>query len=392
MNKKSSLFFLSLLCFSLADIYDGLGPFLGVFLQKNGWTPDEIGYVMALGGLIGILCTTPMGAFVDFTHKKRLLIAAASLSIVISSVFIFYCWDFWAVLLSKLIQGIAGAVLPSAVTAVTLGLVGIAFLNKQLGTNEAWNHAGNAATAVLSGIIGYFWGLSGILFILCAMGILALFCLKNIDPRLIDYNNARGLQDNKEAIGNRQLFQNKGLLLISFTLFFFHLGNAALLPLLGQSAVAHFDVEPASYTAFTIIVAQATMIPVAVMSAKLAEKKGYHFLFYLALIVLPIRGILAGTWQNPWNIIPVQILDGVGAGILGVATPGIVAHLLKGTGHINLGLGFALTIQSIGASLSNGYGGAIAHYLGYGQAFIGLAAAPLFGLALFFFGERKKLL
>lgn len=392
MNKKSSLFFLSLLCFSLADIYDGLGPFLGVFLQKNGWTPDEIGYVMALGGLIGILCTTPMGAFVDFTHKKRLLIAAASLSIVISSVFIFYCWDFWAVLLSKLIQGIAGAVLPSAVTAVTLGLVGIAFLNKQLGTNEAWNHAGNAATAVLSGIIGYFWGLSGILFILCTMGILALFCLKNIDPRLIDYNNARGLQDNKEAIGNRQLFQNKGLLLISFTLFFFHLGNAALLPLLGQSAVAHFDVEPASYTAFTIIVAQATMIPVAVMSAKLAEKKGYHFLFYLALIVLPIRGILAGTWQNPWNIIPVQILDGVGAGILGVATPGIVAHLLKGTGHINLGLGFALTIQSIGASLSNGYGGVIAHYLGYGQAFIGLAAAPLFGLALFFFGERKKLL
>lgn len=216
--------------FSLADIYDGLGPFLGVLLQKNGWTPDEIGYVMTLGGLIGILCTAPMGAFVDYTHKKRTVITAASLSIVISSVFIFYCSDFWAVLLSKLIQGVAGAVLPSAVTAVTLGLVGIASLNRQLGTNEAWNHAGNAATAVLSGAVGYFWGLNAILSILCAMGILALFCVKNIDPRLIDYNNARRLQDNKEAIGNRQLFQNRGLLLIGFTLFFFHLGNAALLP------------------------------------------------------------------------------------------------------------------------------------------------------------------
>lgn len=115
-------------------------------------------------------------------------------------------------------------------------------------------------------------------------------------------------------------------------------------------------------------------------------------MFYLALAVLPIRGIPAGTWQNPWNIIPVQILDGVGAGILGVATPGIVAGLLKGTGHINLGLGFVLTVQSIGASLSNGYGGMLAHYPGYGAAFLGLAAVPLFGLALFFLGERKKLL
>lgn len=392
MNKKSSLLFLSLLCFSLADITDGLGPFLGVFLQQNNWTPDEIGYVMTLGGIIGILCTTPLGAFIDHTRKKRTAVAVSTLLIVSSSVFIFYCSDFMAVLISKLIQGIAGAVLPSAVTAVTLGLVGMKHLAKRLGINEAWNHAGNAATAILSGIIGYFYGLNGILLILCIMEIIALFCLKNINPKLIDHEKARGLQKNQTAICSRQLFQNKGLLAVSFTLFFFHLGNAALLPLLGQAAVAHFGVEPASYTAFTIIVAQAAMIPVAIISSKLADKKGYHFLFYIALIILPIRGILAGTWQNPWNIIPVQILDGIGAGILGVATPGIVAQILKGSGHVNLGLGFALTIQSVGASLSNGYGGIVAHYAGYGTAFIGLALVPFFGLMLFVFGVRKKLL
>lgn len=45
--------------------------------------------------------------------------------------------------------------------------------------------------------------------------------------------------------------------------------------------------------------------------------------------------------HGPWSIIPVQILDGVGAGILGVVTPGLAARLLNGTGHVNLGLAAA---------------------------------------------------
>ena len=69
----------------------------------------------------------------------------------------------------------------------------------------------------------------------------------------------------------------------------------------------------------------------------------------MALLALPVRGCIAGLWNTPWNIIPVQLLDGVGAGLLGVATPGIVARLLQGGGHINMGLGFVLTIQGVGS-------------------------------------------
>ena len=77
------------------------------------------------------------------------------------------------------------------------------------------------------------------------------------------------------------------------------------------------------------------------------------------------------------------MLDGVGAGLLGVATPGIVARLLQGSGHINMGLGLVLTIQGVGASLSNTYGGLFAHHASYSAAFLALAAAPCLGLALF---------
>ena len=43
---KRSLVALCALNFFIADVRDGLGPFLGVFLQSNGWTPAEIGIVM----------------------------------------------------------------------------------------------------------------------------------------------------------------------------------------------------------------------------------------------------------------------------------------------------------------------------------------------------------
>lgn len=70
-SKKTTYTALALLCFSLADIHDGLGPFLGVYLQQQQWTAKDIGYVMTAGSLIGLACTAPFGAFVDYTPKKK---------------------------------------------------------------------------------------------------------------------------------------------------------------------------------------------------------------------------------------------------------------------------------------------------------------------------------
>ena len=66
--KTRSLTCLSLLCFALADVRDGLGPFLGIFLQSHGWTPDSIGYVMTIGGLAGMAVTAPLGALGERRH------------------------------------------------------------------------------------------------------------------------------------------------------------------------------------------------------------------------------------------------------------------------------------------------------------------------------------
>lgn len=394
-SKHSSLVFLSLLCFFLADVRDGFGPFLGVYLQRLGWMPDEIGFVMTLGGLSALVFTSPMGALIDSTKFKRATLAISIILILASCGWVFIFNDHVGVALSKMVSCIAATIVAPTLNAITLGMVRQEGFAKRLGVNEAFNHAGNAFTAVMGGIFGYFYGMVAVFWLMFAMGCLALFSLVRINPAFIDYATARGsVADRNSKKANvsqslRFLVSNKALLVIGFTLFAFHFGNAAMLPLLGQSAVARFDINETSYTALTVVMAQVVMIFTALWASKIITEQGYGKVFLLAIMVLPIRGAVAGLWVDWLNVIPVQVLDGIGAGLIGVATPGIIARILQGTGHINLGLAIVLTLQEIGASLSNAYGGIVAHHFGYSAAFFALGIMPCFGLVLLLASSRR---
>jgi len=227
------------------------------------------------------------------------------------------------------------------------------------------------------------------------MLLLSLYALHGIAPRDIDHAQARGLAPEAEHATPAQraaLWHGPAalpVLCVGLVMLFFHLGNAHMLPLLGQSAVARFAINGAAYTAATVVIAQGTMILVALWAARLARRRGYGILLWCALLALPLRGCIAGFWHSPWSILPVQMLDGVGAGILGVVTPGLAARLLNGTGHVNLGLGVIMTLQGIGASCSASYGGLVAHLLGYGPAFLALAAAPCVALGILLAAVRR---
>ena len=296
----------------------GLGPFLGVYLQGKNWTPDEIGYVMTVGGLAGMLLTTPLGALADGTRKKRSMLAVVTGMIVLSVMMIFRCHFFPVVAGAQIVQGIMAAAVAPLLTSITLGLVGQKGLAHRLGQNEAWNHFGNFSTAVPGGLAGYYYGIPGVFGVMLVMGLCSVVFVFMINPGLIDYDTARGLEKEKNAvpIPAGSLLANSAIIVTGLILFFFDLGNAALLPLLGQSAVASFKVDPAVYTAATVVIAQLTMIPMALLAAKLAEKRGHGAgLLRFALLALPARGLVAGFWHDPWSIVPVQILDGVGAGL-----------------------------------------------------------------------------
>lgn len=392
MNSIQSL---NALNFFMSDVRDGLGPFLGVFLQQKGWSPAEIGFVMTIGGYAGMLATTPLGALVDATTAKRAIMVVASVAIIAASMLILVAPSFPVTAGAQAVNGIAGAVVVPAIAGLTLGIVRQKGYARQLGRNEAYNHAGNVFAAVAGGAAGYVFGLSAIFFFMAGMALFAIVAVLMIRPDDIDHVAARGAAetagDEEEPGGAKSyasLLTNAPLVILAVTLMLFHLGNAAMLPLLGQALVARGAGDPSAFTAATVVVAQLTMIPMALLAARLAETRGYWIVLVLALVALPIRGLLAATITGPWGLVPVQMLDGVGAGLLGVATPGLTARILQGTGHVNVGLGAVMTMQGVGAATSTALAGFIAEKAGYGVAFFSLAGVAAIALLLWIVTTR----
>ena len=373
--------------FFMADVRDGLGAFLGVYLLSQSWQADDIGYVMTIGGLATMLAGVPAGALMDRTHAKRLWLAVCAILMVVGCLLLLLCHSFAAIALSQAATGAVRAMIGPAIASISLGLVGARYLPRQLGQNEAWSHAGSLVSVSLAGVLGYFWGLSAVFILLAVMAVLALMCIRRIRPQEIDYHAARGqeahaaVSDSGRAVW-RALFQSRPLLMLAVIMMLFHLSNAAMLPLLGQTMVAQGLVNASLFTALTVMIAQFVMIPMALLAGRYAEQFSYDRLVTLALLALPVRGVIASSWNSPWAVIPVQLLDGVGAGLLGVALPGLVAKMLQGTGHFNVGLGFVLTIQGLGAALSPAIAGWIAQRYGYGMSFTWLTGFSVLALLL----------
>ncbi len=133
----TSLTSLSRLNFSLADVRDGLGPFLGIYLIGLGWVPDQIGFVMTVAGIASLIATTPAGALVDTTRRKRALVVGCAI-LIIAVNFALLIWPTtWVVGISQAATGIAAAAIGPAILGMTLGLVGQDGLSHQLGCVSA---------------------------------------------------------------------------------------------------------------------------------------------------------------------------------------------------------------------------------------------------------------
>ena len=64
---------------ALADVRDGLGPYLAVYLLALGWDPAQTGVVLAISGIAGLLAQAPAGALVDAVAARRTVLALAAL-------------------------------------------------------------------------------------------------------------------------------------------------------------------------------------------------------------------------------------------------------------------------------------------------------------------------
>src|SRR5215510_3783075 len=71
--------------FFLAGMQAGFGPFVAVLLADEGWSQQNIGFVLSIGGLAALLSQVPAGELLDATPSKRLLVALAAIVVALSA-------------------------------------------------------------------------------------------------------------------------------------------------------------------------------------------------------------------------------------------------------------------------------------------------------------------
>src|ERR1700704_503535 len=233
---RQSLRGLDWFIFFLADVQTGFGPFIAVYLTTQKWTQVEIGLVLSIGGLIGLIGQIPGGAIVDAARSERLVAGLAVATIGVSALG-YAAWPILPVVITAAtLHAAASCVLGPAIAAISLGLVGPLAIGERLGRNARLASLGNGVAAAVMGTCGYLVSSRSVFLVSFILAIPTLLALARIREREIDAAQAHGAVVREvpdvKATSVLSLVRQRPLLIFAGSVLLLQLANAAMLPLM----------------------------------------------------------------------------------------------------------------------------------------------------------------
>jgi predicted MFS family arabinose efflux permease len=383
---RQSLRGLDWFIFFLADVQTGFGPFIAVYLTTEKWTQAQIGLVLSIGGVVGLIGQMPGGAIIDAARSEK-LVAGLAIATIGCSALAYAAWPIFPVVVAAAtLHAAASCVLGPAIAAISLGLVGPRAIGVRLGRNARFASLGNGVAAAVMGTCGYLFSSRSVFLVTCVLAVPTLLALSQIREREIDVAYAHGAvpreSPDAKATSVVGLLRRRVLLIFACSILLLQLANAAMLPLMAGVVTMRSSQWAPVLIAACIIVPQAI---VALMSPSVGAKAqawGRRPLLLVGFGALAVRGLLFATVHDPYLLVAVQLFDGITAAVFAVMVPLIVADVAFGSGHFNLAQGIVGTATGIGASLSTVLAGYVSDRFGSGVAFIGLAAVAAIGFAV----------
>jgi len=268
--------------------------------------------------------------------------------------------------------------------ALALALVGHQQLNRTIGTNQGWNHAGNIAAALAAMALVTAHGLNSIFYAVGLSSLLATISIFAIRESDLDERRATGLgEDHSDGRPVRWfgLLANRTILWLFVSIFAFHLANAPILPEVALY-VKQLHGSDNLMTA-TVLTAQIVMVPVALLAGRGCDAWGRKAVMAIAFWALPVRILSYAFVHTPQAVVWLQSLDGIGAGIYGVAVVALAADLTRGKGHFNSLMGLFATALAIGGVAGPLLSGFLTQHLGFQRTFYAFAALAALGALVF---------
>ncbi len=383
LGRRRSALALDAANFFVADMTAVVLPFLGAFLKGRGWRYDQIGAATAISGLGVLIAQTPAGFVVDRVRARRLLLACASLAVGVCYGALPFLVGFSrpAVYGALFLAGGASSLFIPLLAALALALVGQQALSRTIGSNQGWNHAGNIAAAlVAAAVVGLDVRL--VFFAVAAVSLLAALSVAAI--RAADLDDSRAIRAPAGPGALRDLFGNKAVVAVFAATALFHLANAPAMPLVALQVKSLHGTD--RQVALVVLIAQAVMVPVAVAAGWACQRWGRKPTFAVGFLALPLRIFLYSLARSPSQLLGLQSLDGIGAGIYGVAIVAVCADLTREKGAFNALIGTIATAQALGGVVGPLASGVLVQHLGFAAAYDLLAAIAAVAAAVFFLG------
>jgi MFS family permease len=385
---RQSLRGLDWFIFFLADVQTGFGPFVAVYLTTQKWTQVEIGFVLSIGGIIGLIGQMPGGAIVDAARSKKWVAGLAVAAIGLSALGYAAFPVFPIVVTAATLHAVASCVLGPSIAAISLGLVGPFAIGERLGRNARYASLGNGVAAAVMGTCGYYLSSRSVFLVTFVLAIPTLLALSRIRAAEIDIVQVPGdapvKAEERKPIRIFDLLRERALLIFAGAVLLLQLANGAMLPLMaGVVTTRSADWAPV-LIAFCIVVPQAIVAATSPSIGRRAQQWGRRPFLILGFAALAIRGLLFATVKDPYVLVAVQLFDGVTAAVFSVMIPLIVADVAFGSGRFSLAQGIVGTATGIGASLSTVLAGYVADKFGAPTAFVGLAGVAALGMVMIF--------
>jgi len=358
-------------------------PVLNGYLRSSGWTYSSIGIATAMAGLGTLLFQTPAGVLTDRINSRRALFAFTCLVVGVCFVMLPASAHSFAGLLALLFTaGAVQTIFAPVLAALALSLVGHSRLNATIGSNQCWNHAGNMAAAVGGILVVTRFGLSGVFYAVGVSSGLAAASVLMIRRAELNPYLATGRTDNREdGVPAMTLLRQRPIAMLFVAVALFHFANAPILP-----AVALYVKQlrgSDSLMTATVLSAQSVMVPVALLTGMLVNRWGRKPVMAIAFWALPLRILSYTLVHHPMALVILQALDGIGAGIYGVAIVAMAADLTKGKGGFNTLMGLFATAVAVGGVVGPLLTGMLIQHLGFVTMFV-LFAALAAAAALWF--------
>src|SRR5499427_1640885 len=265
--------------FFLAGMQAGFGPLVAVLLADEKWSQQNIGYVLSVSGIAGLLSQLPGGELLDASRSKRFLVALGAIVVAVSAL-VMALWPILPVVFAaSVLQGLTGGILGPAVAAISLGLVGHTALAERLGRNQRFASAGALIVTGLMGAIGYFLSYRAIFFVSAALVLPLLVAVARVHSANIHFGRSCGQPDHHASTPpprtrRLSLCKNSSLLTFAGCLFLFQFANASMLPLAGERLAYRSGTGASFVISALIITPQVVVVLAASWVGQLAQSWG----------------------------------------------------------------------------------------------------------------------